>query len=139
MSVQPLPGLTAPWLEDELRRARPNRSSRSSLLSHAEIVARNLFTLFNAVIVPAAVALVALGDTHGAAAVSGMAAVNTAIGLTQELVTKRRLERLVILAERRERPPRRPRARGLRKRGWAEQHMSTLRAAAVAKEPVQQA
>ena len=47
-----------------------------------------------------------LDDYRGAIAVSGMATVNTVIGLLQEIATKRRLEKLVILAE--------PKARALR-------------------------
>jgi cation-transporting ATPase E len=106
MSAKPPSGLTAGRIEDPRRRPRSNRPSRSVRLPYAQIVSRNLFTLFNAIVVPAAILLVILGDSRGAIAVSGMAAVNTAVGLSQEVVTKRRLERLVILAE--------PRARALR-------------------------
>jgi cation-transporting ATPase E len=40
-----------------------------------------------------------LHDARGAIAVSGMAVINTSIGLFQELVTKRRLEKLIIRGE----------------------------------------
>ena len=99
MSEQPLLGLTAEEVEERHRRGQSNRPSRSDRLQYAQIVSRNVFTLFNAIVVPAAIVLGILDDLRGAIAVSGMATVNTVIGLFQETVTKRRLEKLVILAE----------------------------------------
>jgi cation-transporting ATPase E len=58
-----------------------------------------LFTLFNALVIPAAVALFLLGDYRGAWAVSAMAGFNTLIALAQELRAKRHLDRLALLAE----------------------------------------
>ena len=63
-------------------------------------------TLFNALVVPAAVALFLLGEWRGAVAVSGLAVLNTAIGLAQELRAKWHLDRLAVLSE--------PRARVVR-------------------------
>jgi cation-transporting P-type ATPase E len=99
MSAQLLLGLTAEEVEERHRRGQSNRPFRPDRLQYAQIVSRNLFTLFNAIVVPAAIVLLILNDSRGAIAVSGMATVNTAIGLFQEIVTKRRLEPLVILAE----------------------------------------
>ena len=99
MSEQPLLGLTADEVEERHRRGQSNRPSRSDRLQYAQIVSRNVLTLFNAIVVPAAIVLGILDDLRGAIAVSGMATVNTVIGLFQETVTKRRLEKLVILAE----------------------------------------
>ena len=77
-------------------------------MQYAQIVSRNVFTLFNAIVVPAAIVLWILADFRGAIAVSGMATINTVIGLVQETVTKRRLAKLVMLAE--------PKVRALRDR-----------------------
>src|SRR5262249_35822504 len=63
------------------------------------ILARNTLTLFNALVVPAAIALFLLGDYRGAWAVSGMAVANSLIGLVQEIRAKWHLDRLAGLAE----------------------------------------
>ena len=60
---------------------------------------RNLATVFNALIVPAAIALFLLGEVPRGGAVSGMAVINTLIGLAQEIRAKRHLDRLAILVE----------------------------------------
>jgi len=54
-------------------------------------------------VVPAAVALFVLGEYQGAIAVSGMAIVNSAIGLVQEVRAKRHLDKLALLVEARAR------------------------------------
>jgi cation-transporting P-type ATPase E len=99
MIAQPLSGLTAEEVEERHRRGQSNRPSRFDRLRYAQILSRNLFTLFNAIVVPAAIVLLILHDSRGAVAVSGMATINTVIGLFQEIVTKRRLEKLVNLAK----------------------------------------
>jgi cation-transporting ATPase E len=84
-------------------RGQVNRAPRSDWTEYRRIVGRNLFTLFNALVVPAAVALFLLGEYRGAWAVSGMAVVNTVLGLVQEVRAKRHLDRLAILGETRAR------------------------------------
>jgi cation-transporting P-type ATPase E len=93
------PGLTSAEVADCVRRGQVNRRSSSELADYARIVARNLFTIFNCLVVPAAVALFAIGKLQGALAVSGMAIINTALGLAQELRAKRQLARLAILTQ----------------------------------------
>jgi cation-transporting ATPase E len=96
-------GLTAAEVAERVRRGQVNRTPRSDLREYAQIVSRNLFTWFNAMVVPAAVALVSLGDYQAGIAVSGMAVVNSAIGLAQEIRAKRHLDKLAILVEARAR------------------------------------
>ena len=72
---------------------------RSRWAEYGGIVSRNLVTLFNILVTPAAVALFFLEKYQGAIAVSGMAIVNTVLGLAQELRAKWQLERLAILVE----------------------------------------
>src|SRR5688500_251025 len=92
-------GLTSAEVAERVRLGQVNRTKRSDAAEYAGIVRRNLFTLFNLMVVPAAVALFVLAEYQGALAVSGMAVVNTAIGLAQEIRAKRHLDRLAILVE----------------------------------------
>lgn len=92
-------GLTAAEVADRLRRGLGNRAPRSNLRDYASILARNLFTGFNAMVVPAAVVLFWLGDLRAAVAVSGMAILNTVLSLAQELRAKVHLDRLSLMAE----------------------------------------
>jgi cation-transporting ATPase E len=92
-------GLTSLEVADRVARGEINRVQRSDRADYLDIAARNLFTLFNALVVPAAVALFFLGESRGAAAVSGMAVTNTVLGLIQEIRAKRHLDRLALLAE----------------------------------------
>jgi cation-transporting P-type ATPase E len=106
MSEKPFLGLTNEQVEERHRLGQSNRPSRFDFLQYTQIVSGNVFTLFNAAVVPAAVVLLILHDYRGAIAVSGMAIVNTVVGLFQEIATKRRLQKLVTQAE--------PKARVLR-------------------------
>jgi cation-transporting ATPase E len=96
-------GLTAAEVAERVRQGLVNRTPRSVGREYAAIVARNLFTLFNALVAPAAIALFVLHKYAGAFAVSGMAIVNTAIGLAQEIKAKWHLDQLTILVETRAR------------------------------------
>jgi cation-transporting ATPase E len=92
-------GLTSAQVAERVARGRVNRAPRSDLADYRAIVARNVLTLFNALVVPAAVALFFLRDYKAAWSVSGMALVNTLIGLVQEIRAKWHLDKLAILAE----------------------------------------
>jgi cation-transporting ATPase E len=94
-----LSGLTASEVALRLARGEGNRVRRSDTAEYLDIVARNFLTLFNALVVPAAVALFLLGEYRDGLAVSGMALTNTVLGLIQEVRAKRHLDRLTLLAE----------------------------------------
>ena len=96
-------GLTAAEVAERTARGLVNRGPRSDWADYRTIAARNVLTLFNALVVPAAVALLVLGDYRAAAAVSGFAVLNTLIGLAQEVRAKRHLDKLAILSETRAR------------------------------------
>jgi cation-transporting ATPase E len=98
-----LRGLTAAEVAERTKRGELNRPPRSDLREYLAIVRRNLLTLFNAMVLPAAVALFVLNEYQGAIAVSGMAIVNSAIGLIQEIRAKWHLDRLALLVETRAR------------------------------------
>ncbi len=90
-------GLTASQVVERVMSGQTNRAARSSRAEYQEIVARNVVTLFNALVVPAAVALFLLAEYRGAWAVSALAVVNTLIGLVQEIRAKWHLDRLALL------------------------------------------
>lgn len=98
-STDPNRGLSAAEVIDLIARGRTNRPPRSGGAEYRLIVVRNIFTPFNALVVPAAIALFLLGDLRGAWAVSGMAIINALIGLVQEFRAKRHLDRLDLLSE----------------------------------------
>ncbi len=99
----PLSGLTSTEAALRLARGEGNRVRRSDRAEYLDIVARNVLTLFNALVVPAAVALFFLGENRDGLAVCGMALTNTVLGLIQEVRAKRHLDRLTLLAETRAR------------------------------------
>jgi cation-transporting ATPase E len=99
MSQATLPGLTAAEVADRIRQGQVNRSPRADLADYAAILRRNLFTLFNLMVVPAAIALFSLNEPQAGLAVSGMAIVNSTLGLVQEIRAKHHLDRLAILVE----------------------------------------
>jgi cation-transporting ATPase E len=103
MSQAPCQGLTAAEAAERVRRGLVNRSRRSAWTDYANILSRNFLTLFNLMVVPAAVALFYLAEPQAGIAVSGMATVNSAIGLAQEIRAKRHLDKLAILVETRAR------------------------------------
>jgi len=95
----PLSGLTAAEAAQRVARGEINRVPRSDRAEYLAIVVRNLCTLFNALVAPAAVALFLLREYGDALAVSGMALTNLFLGLIQEVRAKRHLDRLTLLAE----------------------------------------
>jgi len=94
-----LSGLTAAEVAERIARGDVNRVPRSDHAEYLAIGVRNLFTLFNALVAPAAAALFLLGEYGDALAVSGMALTNLLLGLVQEVRAKRYLDRLTLLKE----------------------------------------
>jgi cation-transporting ATPase E len=92
-------GLTSAEVAERVAQGRVNRVRRSDAAEYLDIVQRNVLTLFNALVVPAAVALFLLGKLKEGFAVSGMMLANTLIGLAQEIRAKRQLDKLTLLAE----------------------------------------
>jgi cation-transporting P-type ATPase E len=99
MNDPKLQGLTAAQVEERIRQGQVNRVRRSHWRDYRQIIARNVLNWYNAMVTPAAVALLFLREYPGAIAVSGMAIVNSAIGLVQEIRAKQYLDKLTILVE----------------------------------------
>ncbi len=92
-------GLTAVEVAERVAAGRVNRPPRDGWRAYAAIARRNTLTLYNALVVPAAVGLFLLADYRAAWAVSAMAVANTALGLAHELRAKWHLDRLSLLGE----------------------------------------
>jgi cation-transporting P-type ATPase E len=92
-------GLSSAEVAERIRLGQVNRTPRRDWADYAAIASRHLFTLFNLMVAPAAIALFALREWQAGIAVSGMAIVNSAIGLVQEFRAKRHLDQLAILTE----------------------------------------
>ena len=95
-------GLSAAEVADRAARGLVNRVHRSALAEYLAIVRRNLFTIFNALVAPAALLLFLLGgpdNLRDAITVSGMIVANTLLGLAQEIRAKWHLDHLAILAD----------------------------------------
>jgi cation-transporting ATPase E len=92
-------GLTAAEVAERVRRGQVNRAPRSEWADYANIVARNVFNWFNAMVTPAAIGLILLREYQAALAVSAMAIVNSLLGLVQEIKSKWHLDKLAILVE----------------------------------------
>lgn len=101
--MTPATGLTAAEVADRTRRGLVNRSRRAAWEDYLVIASRHVFTVFNFVVVPTAIALFLYGEWRAAISVSGTALANTVIGLWQEVRAKRQLDRLAILTARRAR------------------------------------
>jgi cation-transporting ATPase E len=96
-------GLTSAEAAERVARGQVNRTPRSEWADYRQIIARNLLTLFNLLVLPAAVALFYLDQIQAGFAVSGFAFVNSALGLVQEIKAKWHLDKLAILVEARAR------------------------------------
>jgi cation-transporting ATPase E len=92
-------GLSSAEVAERVARGEVNRVRRSNTAEYLNIVHRNVVTLFNALIVPAAIALLLIPDYKAGLAASGMMLTNLVIGLFQEVRAKRHLDRLTLLAE----------------------------------------
>ena len=92
-------GLTSAEAAQRAARGEGNRVRRDDRAEYLSIVLRNILTLFNALVAPAAGALFLLREYGDALAVSGMALTNLLLGLVQEIRAKRHLDRLTLLAE----------------------------------------
>jgi cation-transporting ATPase E len=99
MNDTSLPGLTAAEVAERVRRGQVNRTPRSDWAEYRSIFIRNVFTLFNALVVPSAVILFWYQEYRDAIAISGFVTVNTVLGLAQEIRAKWHLDHLAILTE----------------------------------------
>jgi cation-transporting ATPase E len=92
-------GLTSAEVAERTQKGLVNRTRSSAWADYATIASRHLFTLFNFIVVPAAIALFYHNEWQAGISVTGTAFANTLIGLFQEWRAKRQLDKLAILTE----------------------------------------
>lgn len=97
--ASPSVGLTSAEVAARVARGLVNRLPSSQRREYIDIFRRNLVTVFNALVAPAAVVLFLLEEYPAAWAVSAMALINSGVGLFQEVRAKRHLDRLTLLSE----------------------------------------
>ncbi len=97
IEVSALTGLSEADVQERRRRGEshfePTRSSRTYL----EIVRDNLLTFINVTLVTIGAVLIAMGQVNDAIMASGLAVLNATSGVIQELIAKRRLDRIALL------------------------------------------
>lgn len=96
----PEEGLSREEAAARLKGGWGNEEVKSQSRTEGEIVKENVFTFFNLIFLALAVALVAVGSYKDATFIL-IAVVNTAIGIFQEIRSKRTVDKLTLLAARR--------------------------------------
>ncbi|MCE9533373.1 MAG: cation-translocating P-type ATPase [Planctomycetes bacterium] len=97
MNHESTPGQTTAEVAERTLKGLVNRTRRSAWADYLPIVSRHVFTLFNFIVIPAAVALFYQGEWQAGISVTGTALINTIIGLFQDWRAKRQLDHLAIL------------------------------------------
>lgn len=91
-------GLTREEVEERIEEGRVNVLSTSSTKSVGQIVLENVFTFFNMIFVFIAVILIAVKSYRELTFIV-IIVLNTAIGIVQELISKKKLDNLSLLAK----------------------------------------
>jgi cation-transporting ATPase E len=99
MTLSKPKGLSSAEVAERVRRGQVNSTPRSNWADYRNIIARNLFTWFNAMVTPAAIGLIAMREYQGALAVTAMAILNSLLGLVEEIKSKWHLDKLTLLVE----------------------------------------
>ncbi len=86
--------------EAQQRRAQGlgHRTRRATSRTYWQIVRENLFTFFNITLIGIGVLLIGLGLTTDALVSSGLAVINAVVGIIQEAIAKRRLDKIALVA-----------------------------------------
>lgn len=91
-------GLTQEEIEERVQQGKVNELATSATKSVGQIVLENVFTFFNMIFVFLAVILIAVGS-YGELTFIVIIVLNTAIGIVQELISKKKLDNLSLLAK----------------------------------------
>jgi cation-transporting P-type ATPase E len=89
-------GLTSSEVAARVQGGQTNRVDDRTSRTYGQILRRNTFTRFNAVIAVLAIVILVVGDPRDAL-FAGLMVLNTAIGIIQEIRAKRTLDALTIL------------------------------------------
>lgn len=91
-------GLTQEEIEERVQQGKVNELSTSATKSIGQIVLENVFTFFNMIFVFLTVILIAVGS-YGELTFIVIIVLNTTIGIVQELLSKKKLDNLSLLAK----------------------------------------
>lgn len=95
---QPLRGLSSEEVRERTKQGLANTPVESPTKSVREIVLSNVFTYFNIIFFILSIGLICVGSFNNLTFL-GVVAVNTAIGIIQEINSKRTLDKLTLMTE----------------------------------------
>ncbi len=90
-------GLSSAEVEERRAQGLGNQIEHKTSRTYREIVEDNLFTFINTTLIGIGFLLILLGQPKDALMSSGLAIINAAIGIVQESIAKRRLDRIALL------------------------------------------
>lgn len=96
-AVRPPVGLTRTEVDERREQGLGNRVEQKTSRTYREIIEDNLFTFINTTLIGIGFILILLGQPKDALMSSGLAIINAAIGIVQEAIAKRRLDRIALL------------------------------------------
>lgn len=90
-------GLSSAEVEERRAQGFGNHIEIASSRTYRQIIEDNLFTFINTTLIGIGFLLILLGQPKDALMSSGLAIINAAIGIVQESIAKRRLDRIALL------------------------------------------
>ena len=90
-------GLTDAEVRERRAKGLGHRTATKTSRTFVQIVRGNLFTFINMTLISIGVVLIVMGQTNDAIMSAGLAVINAAIGIIQELRAKRRLDQIALL------------------------------------------
>ena len=95
--MQSIQGLTESEVRARRQRGQGNKAGLRPGRSYWDIARANLFTFFNNLLFGIGIALVALGQVNDALTSVGLGLVNAVISTVQEIIAKRKLDRIALI------------------------------------------
>src|SRR4051812_17496873 len=93
----PAEGLTEAEAVERRKKGLGNHSKHETSRTYRQIIRDNLLTFINVTLIGIGVILVVMGQTKDAFLSSGLAVVNAIVGIIQESMSKRRLDKIALL------------------------------------------
>ena len=93
-------GLTSAEVEERRAQGLGNQVENKTSRTYRQIIEDNLFTFINTTLIGIGFILILLGQPKDALMSSGLAIINASIGIVQEAIAKRRLDRIALLNRR---------------------------------------
>lgn len=96
--MTPVSGLTNAEVVDRRSRGLGHKTDARTSRTYWRIVRDNLFSFINSTLISIGVVLIVMGQYNDALMSAGLAVINAAIGIVQEALAKRRLDRIALLS-----------------------------------------